>query len=186
MLGAAEEVAPCLAVVARDALIGPLTRALPGLRLFRKSDVVEEVIVNVLAQQISLPFAYQCKARFVAAYGPRLTVDGTTRYALPTAAILATLTPEAVRPLLTSRQKAAAMRAFGEAVSSGALDLAAMPQMNDAEAMAAKVRAACAAASSEITMPVKALVMVTMGHDWTPKKYACRSASLGLKWPVNT
>jgi len=137
MLGATEEIAPFLAVAAGDPVIGPLTRALPGLRLFRKSDVVEEVIVNILAQQISLPFAYQCKARLVAAYGPRLTVGGTTRYALPTPAILATLTPEAVRPLLISRQKAAAMRAFGEAVASGALDLAALPHMSDAEAITA-------------------------------------------------
>ncbi len=137
MLGADVEIAPFLAVAARDPVIGPLTRALPGLRLFRKSDVVEEVIVNILAQQISLPFAYQCKARLVAAYGPRLVVGGTTRYALPTPAILATLTPEAVRPLLISRQKAAAMRAFGEAVASGALDLAALPQMSDADAIAA-------------------------------------------------
>lgn len=137
MLGAEEEIAPFLALAAHDPVIGPLTRVLPGLRLFRKSDVVEEVIVNILAQQISLPFAYQCKARLVAAYGPRLTVGETTRYALPTPAILATLTPEAVRPLLISRQKAAALRAFGEAVVSGALDLAALPQMRDAEAIAA-------------------------------------------------
>ena len=137
MLGATEEIASFLAVAAGDPVIGALTRALPGLRLFRKSDVVEEVIVNILAQQISLPFAYQCKARLVAAYGPRLTIGETTRYALPTPAILATLTPEAVRPLLISRQKAAAMRAFGEAVASGALDLAALPHMSDAEAIAA-------------------------------------------------
>ena len=106
------------------------------MRLFRKSNVVEEVIVNILAQQISLPFAYQCKARLVAAYGPRLTVGATTRYALPTPATLATITPEAVRPLLISRQKAAAMRAFGEAVIAGALDLDALPQLNDADATA--------------------------------------------------
>ena len=137
MIGADVAVAPFLAVAAHDPVIGPLTDALPGLRLFRKSSVVEEVIVNILAQQISLPFAYQCKARLVAAYGPRLTVGATTRYALPTPATLATITPEAVRPLLISRQKAAAMRAFGEAVVSGALDLDALPGMSDAEATAA-------------------------------------------------
>lgn len=137
MLGATEEIAPFLAVAADDSVIGPLTRALPGLRLFRKYDVVEEVIVNILAQQISLPFAYQCKARLIAAYGPRLTIGDVTRYALPTPAILATITPEAVRPLLLSRQKAAALRAFGEAVISGALDLAALPMMSDADATTA-------------------------------------------------
>jgi DNA-3-methyladenine glycosylase II len=140
MLGATEAITPFLAVATHDPVIGPLTRALPGLRLFRKSDVVEEVMVNILAQQISLPFAYQCKARLVAAYGPRLTIGRTTRYALPTPAILATLTPEAVRPLLISRQKAAALRSFGEAVTSGVLDLAALPQMSDADAMAALTR----------------------------------------------
>ncbi|MGI8687021.1 MAG: DNA-3-methyladenine glycosylase family protein [Thermomicrobiales bacterium] len=137
MLGAADAITPFLAVAAHDPVIGPLTRALPGLRLFRKSDVVEEVIVNILAQQISLPFAYQCKARLIAAYGPRLTVGGTTRYALPTPAILATIAPEAVRPLLISRQKAAALRAFGAAVTSGALDLAALSHLGDADAIAA-------------------------------------------------
>ncbi|MGI8858328.1 MAG: hypothetical protein ACR2JW_21510, partial [Thermomicrobiales bacterium] len=109
MIGADEAISPFLAFAARDPVIGPLAAALPGLRLFRKSSVVEEVIVNILAQQISLPFAYQCKARLVVAYGPRLTVGATTRYALPTPAILATITPEAVRPLLISRQKAAAL-----------------------------------------------------------------------------
>jgi DNA-3-methyladenine glycosylase II len=137
MIGADTAIAPFLAVAARDPVIGPLADVLPGLRLFRKSSVIEEVIVNILAQQISLPFAYQCKARLIAAYGPRLTVGATTRYALPTPAILATITPEAVRPLLISRQKAAAMRAFGEAVASGALDLDALPGMSDAEATAA-------------------------------------------------
>jgi DNA-3-methyladenine glycosylase II len=136
MIGADTSVAPFLAVAARDPVIGPVADALTGLRLFRKSSVVEEVIVNILAQQISLPFAYQCKARLVAAYGPRLTVGATTRYALPTPASLATITPEAVRPLLISRQKAAAMRAFGEAVVSGVLDLDALPGMSDAEATA--------------------------------------------------
>jgi DNA-3-methyladenine glycosylase II len=137
MLGATEDVAPFLAVAVRDPVIGPLTGAFSGLRLFRKADVVEEVIVDIMAQQISLPFAYQCKARFVAAYGPRLTLGGMTRYALPTPAILATITPEAVRPLLISRQKAAAMRAFGEAVTSGALDLDGLPAMSDEAAIAA-------------------------------------------------
>lgn len=137
MIGAEVDVAPFLAVAVRDPVIGPLAAALSGLRLFRKSDVVEEVIVDILAQQISLPFAYQCKARLVAAYGPRLTTGGTTRYALPTPATLATITPEAVRPLLISRQKAAALRAFGEAVASGALDLAALPHLPDDTAMAA-------------------------------------------------
>jgi DNA-3-methyladenine glycosylase II len=136
MIGADAAIAPFLTVAARDPVIGPLADALPGLRLFRKSGVVEEVIVNILAQQISLPFAYQCKARLVAAYGPRLTVGATTRYALPTAAALATITAEAVRPLLISRQKAAALRAFGGAVTSGALNLDALPGMSDAEATA--------------------------------------------------
>jgi DNA-3-methyladenine glycosylase II len=137
MLGADEEIAPFLAAAAWDPVIGPVTAALPGLRIFRKSGVVEEVVVDILAQQISLPFAYQCKARLVAAYGPRLTVAGMTRYAFPTPAILGTITPEAVRPLLISRQKAAALHAFGEAISSGTLDLASLPGMTDAEATAA-------------------------------------------------
>lgn len=137
MLGAVEVIAPFLAVATRDPVIGPLAAALPGLRLFRKADVVEEAIVDIMAQQISLPFAYQCKARLVAAYGPRLTEGGATRYAMPTPAILAAITPEAVRPLLISRQKAAAMRAFGAAVTAGALDLGALPAMSDEAATAA-------------------------------------------------
>ncbi len=137
MFGLAEEIAPFLARARDDAVIGPLVAALPGLRLFRKADVTEEVVVDILAQQISLPFAYQCKARLVAAFGPRLTAGGETVYAMPTPEILATITPEMVRPLLISRQKAAAMRAYGEAVVSGALDLAALPALTDAEATAA-------------------------------------------------
>lgn len=137
MFGLAEAIAPFITRARDDAVIGPLVAALPGLRLFRKADVTEEVVVDILAQQISLPFAYQCKARLVAAFGPRLTVGDETAHAMPGPEILATLTPESVRPLLISRQKAAAMRAYGEAVASGALDLAALPAMTDAEATAA-------------------------------------------------
>ena len=137
MFGLAEAIAPFYARARADAVIGPLAVALPGLRLFRKADVTEEVVVNILAQQISLPFAYQCKARLVAAYGPRLTVGGVTCSAMPTPELLATLTPERVRPLLISRQKAAALRAYGAAVVTGALDLAALPTMSDADATAA-------------------------------------------------
>ena len=140
MLGAAEDLAPFLARAERDAALGPLVRGLPGLRLFRKGSVTEEVMVDILAQQISLPFAYQCKARLVAAFGPRLHVGHATLSALPEPPVLATLTPEAVRPLLISRQKAAAMRAYGEAVVSGTLDLAALPTMSDAEAITALTR----------------------------------------------
>lgn len=140
MLGAAEDLAPFLARAETDPALAPLVRALPGLRLFRKGSVTEEVVVDILAQQISLPFAYQCKARLVAAFGPRLHVGDAVFSALPEPPVLATLTPEAVRPLLISRQKAAAMRAYGEAVVSGALDPAALPAMSDADATAALTR----------------------------------------------
>jgi DNA-3-methyladenine glycosylase II len=137
MFGLTDDLAPFLRHAARDAVIGPLARALPGLHLFRKADVVEEVVVNIMAQQISLPFAYQCKARLVATYGPRLSVGGVTRCAMLAPDMLATLTPAMVRPLLISRQKAAAMRAFGEAVVAGALDLTALPSLPDADVTAA-------------------------------------------------
>jgi DNA-3-methyladenine glycosylase II len=132
MFGLMDDNAAFLQRAEHDPVIGPLTSALGGLRIFRKADVVEEVFVNILAQQISLPFAYQCKARLIAAYGPRLTLNGATQYAMVTPGILATLTPELVRPLLLSRQKATAMQAFGAAVVSGTLDLAALPKLTDA------------------------------------------------------
>jgi len=140
MLGVTEDIRAFRDRAGNDPSLGPLMRGVPGLRLFRKSGVTEEILVDILAQQISLPFAYQCKARLVAAYGPRLTVGEETVYALPEPPALATLTAEAVRPLLISRQKAAAMRAYGEAVATGALDLAALPAMSDAEATAALTR----------------------------------------------
>jgi 3-methyladenine DNA glycosylase/8-oxoguanine DNA glycosylase len=137
MFGLTDDITAFLQRAAPDPVIGPRTRGLAGLRLFRKADVVEEVVVNILAQQISLPFAYQCKARLVAAYGPRLALGGATQYAMITPEILATLTPEMVRPLLLSRQKATAMQAFGDAVVSGTLDLAALPALTDTEVTAA-------------------------------------------------
>ncbi len=136
MLGTTEDIRPFMARAEQDDLLAPIVRRLPGLRLFRKSGVTEEVVVDILAQQISLPFAYQTKARLVAAFGPRIVVHGATLFALPEPAILATLTPDMVRPLLISRQKAAAMRAFGEAVVSGTLLLDALPAMTDADATA--------------------------------------------------
>lgn len=137
MLGAAEDIGSFRARAINHPSLGLLVRGLPGLRLFRKANVTEEVIVDILAQQISLPFAYQCKARLVAAYGPHLMVGDEVMYAMPEAPSLATITPESVRPLLISRQKAAALRAYGEAVTTGALDLATLPALSDADATTA-------------------------------------------------
>ncbi|MEM7036942.1 MAG: DNA-3-methyladenine glycosylase, partial [Bacteroidota bacterium] len=87
----------------------PILRALQphrGLRLIRIPDLFETICWTIIGQQINLTFAYKLKARLVEATGRAHAFEGHTYHAFPSPEAVLTLSPDDLRGMQYSRQKA--------------------------------------------------------------------------------
>lgn len=115
-----------------DALLGPMVRARPGLRIPGSVDHVETLFRTIIGQQISVAGARTVTARVVAAQGvplpPGLGTGGLT-HSFPTASTLARADPEDLpMPRARGRSIVAVARSLvdeGESIADGRPDHAA-------------------------------------------------------------
>jgi len=101
-----------------------LVAARPGLRIPLTADVWESLVWAILGQQVNLAFAYTLRRQLTGLCG------GGTALGLrvhPTAAQVADLEPEALKPLQFSRSKAEYVIGLARKVTEGALPLEALP-----------------------------------------------------------
>jgi AraC family transcriptional regulator, regulatory protein of adaptative response / DNA-3-methyladenine glycosylase II len=104
-----------------DALIGPLVRAAPGLRVPGHVDGAELAVRAVLGQQISVPAARTGAGRLVAEHGEALARPrGVVSALFPAADVLAALDPAR---LAMPRARAAALVGLCRALAEGELCL---------------------------------------------------------------
>jgi AraC family transcriptional regulator, regulatory protein of adaptative response / DNA-3-methyladenine glycosylase II len=114
---------------AGDPVVGPLVRALPGLRVPGHVDGHEIAVRAVLGQQISVARARALAARLTEQHGRRLSrPDGGLTHLFPDADTLAGLSPE---DLPMPRARGRALIALCEALASGALALDRGPDRDD-------------------------------------------------------
>jgi AraC family transcriptional regulator, regulatory protein of adaptative response / DNA-3-methyladenine glycosylase II len=122
------------AELAQDALVGPLLRERPGLRIAGAWDPFECAVRAVLGQQVSVAAGRRFALRLVERAGARLRdgADGLTHlFPTPAAVAAADLTG-----LGLTRSRAATLHALARAVLEGRIDFGAAPE-EVAQALAA-------------------------------------------------
>jgi DNA-3-methyladenine glycosylase II len=124
------------AVAAADPVFGALLARLRGARVVLMPTPFEALIWAILGQQINLAFAYSLKRALVERYGETLEHAGRTYRLFPTAARLASATPEELRALQFSRQKADYVITLANLEAAGAIDWDALGAMPTGEAIA--------------------------------------------------
>jgi AraC family transcriptional regulator of adaptative response / DNA-3-methyladenine glycosylase II len=112
--------------LATDALVGPLVRERPGLRIPGAWDPFECAVRAVLGQQVSVAAGRTFAARLVQQAGApvRSGADGLT-HLFPDAAALAAAD---LTPLGITRSRAATLHALARAVLEGRIDFSAAPE----------------------------------------------------------
>jgi 3-methyladenine DNA glycosylase/8-oxoguanine DNA glycosylase len=125
-------------VAKKDALLKPLLRERPFLRLPQLLDPFEGLIRAVLGQQVSVVGASTMTDRLVRAFGtPLAAVEGQAPlFGFPEPATLAAAGADTLRTIGLTNAKAATLHGVSQAVATGAIDLAALrgAPTDDAEA----------------------------------------------------
>ena len=113
-----------------DDVLRPLFESYRGLRLIGFPDLFEALTWAIIGQQITLSFAYTLKRRFVEQYGESQIIEGVTYWTFPRAEVIATLEPEALRPLQFSRRKAEYIRDIAREIVEGTLSKPVLQQLS--------------------------------------------------------
>jgi DNA-3-methyladenine glycosylase II len=102
LLGLPLDLAPFHDWAAAEPVLGPISRALSGLRPTLNPRPFEALVVAITTQQISLRAAAAIRGRFVAAFG----VQHDVAWEFPTRERVAALTPDEITAIGFSRSKA--------------------------------------------------------------------------------
>jgi DNA-3-methyladenine glycosylase II len=135
ILGLAIDPEPFMQAARDDALLGPVVRALPGLRIVQSATVFEALTWAIIGQQINLPFAIALRRTFIQLAG-RPHASGLWCY--PEAADVARLDVDSLTTRKFSRAKAETLLRVARMAAEGELVL---ERTDDPEAAASKLLA---------------------------------------------
>lgn len=121
ILGLCIDPAPFEALAAGDALLGPVARRNPGLRIVQSATVFEALTWGIIGQQINLPFAIALRRTFIVQAGRR---HSSGLWCYPEAADVARLDADALTSRKFSRAKADTLLRVARLVDAGELRLA--------------------------------------------------------------
>jgi AraC family transcriptional regulator of adaptative response / DNA-3-methyladenine glycosylase II len=122
-----EQDAAAFSRLARRLGVGRLVSGRDGLRLVRTPGVLDGLLWSIIGQQINFPFACVLKRRLIENTGTALPGG---LYSLPTAAAVARLEPDDLRPWQFSRRKAEYLIGAARLIVDGTLDIDALPSMS--------------------------------------------------------
>jgi DNA-3-methyladenine glycosylase II len=121
MLGLRIAPEPFVQAVEDDALLGPVVRRRPGLRVIQSATVFEALTWAVIGQQINLPFAIALRRSFIERAGRR---HASGLWCYPEPADVARMDPSQLTTRKFSRAKAETLLLLGCLAADGTLDLA--------------------------------------------------------------
>jgi len=109
MLGLSLELHPFYVLAARDEVLLPLARKFTGLKPPRFPSIFEALVNAVACQQVSLDSGIALLNRLAETYGLAFTGEDTTQFTFPRPSDIKSASPEDLRDLGMSRQKATAL-----------------------------------------------------------------------------
>lgn len=157
LLGAPFELEPFYAWAADDAVLGPLTVKLAGLRPPLAPDPFEALVTSITAQQVSLFAAFAIRTRMIERFGVR----AGRSYAFPTRERLALASEEELVAVGFSRRKAE----YVVGLARSDVDLHALAALDDDE--------------------VRARIVALRGlGPWTAEWFLARHLGRARAWPA--
>jgi DNA-3-methyladenine glycosylase II len=123
-------------LASRDAVLAPLVRRFQGMKPPRFPTVFESLLNAIACQQITLTLGIRLLNRMTAAHGPLPAAGESSQRAFPRPEDLAGLSPDTLRELGFSAQKARAMIELSQHVADGILDLEGLATLTNEEAIA--------------------------------------------------
>ena len=119
-----------------DPALGALATRLRGARPTRYPTVFEALTNAIACQQITLSFGLQILGRLVEECGLPLDDDGEARHAFPRPEDVVRVSPERLKEIGFSRQKARALLELARGLLDGTVDLSGLDALGDDEAVA--------------------------------------------------
>lgn len=116
-------IVPFYRLAAGHKTLGPIVRALYGLKPMRPPTVFEMVVIAITEQQLNLTVSIKIRNRVIEAFGDRLEREGQVYYAFPTSEALAAATIQELRACSLSGPKAGYITDVAKRVAAGELDL---------------------------------------------------------------
>lgn len=157
LLGVQFELAPFYAWAAGDAVLGPITRRLAGLRPPLAPDPFEALVTSITAQQVSLFAAFAIRTRMIERFGSAV---GRV-YAFPTRERMARASEDELVRVGFSRRKAE----YVVGLARSELDLEALAELDDDQ--------------------VRAHIVAVRGlGPWTAEWFLARHLGRPRAWPV--
>jgi DNA-3-methyladenine glycosylase II len=135
MLGLDIDVSAFYELASTDERLHSLAAPLRGFKPPRYSSVYEALLNGIACQQVTLNFGIQLLNRLAATYGVSITDGSATLHTLPRPEVLAEQTPESLRSLGFSQQKARAMIEIAQAHNAGQLRMQELISLDDEAAV---------------------------------------------------
>jgi DNA-3-methyladenine glycosylase II len=137
MLGADRELAHFGRAARRVPWLAPLARRMRGIRPPRYPTLWEACVNAIVFQQVSLQAASAITRRLVVALEDRVEHEGVSLHPFPSVEHFLEASDRALRAVGLSAGKLATLRRAGEAIASGALEMAALEALTSPEAATA-------------------------------------------------
>ncbi len=136
LLGLHTDLAEFYRFAARQPRLSSLVRRFRGMKPPRFASVFEAALNAMACQQVTLTLGIRLLNRLAASYGAAFQEGESIAHAFPQSQDLAGLDPQALRELGFSRQKARAMIELADVLTAERLDLEALADKSDADALA--------------------------------------------------